>query len=413
MPVAKPGHATATPASKTGALASREPPVEPCCGSDPHRAPSPIPDYIDLFEHAPVGYMRLDASGAIETINHTGAAMLGWDAAWLIGQPFARWVESDDRGLFHTHRDRVHTAGQCLSQELRVKNRQGRILSLRLQSVPETGSSQVAAGCRSILIDVSGEQQAARKLRQLRSQIAQFTRLNTAGELATSLAHELNQPLGTVVLNCETAMRLLDGAASREYASREYELVEALAQAREAACYASEVVRHLRGFLSHTDELRTVCQLSTLVQDVSKLIEIDARDNDVDLELDIGPGLRPVSLDFVQIEQVLLNLAHNSIEALRDKHGGPRQVRITALQQSERQMLVSVEDTGPGMDAEQLQLIFTPFYTTKRDGMGMGLSISRTIIEAHGGKLWAASEPGQGAILRFTLPTTPAEQYAQ
>jgi two-component system, LuxR family, sensor kinase FixL len=361
-----------------------------------------------LFEHAPAGYMRLDASGTIASINSTGAAMLGWEAAWLTGQPFARWVETDDRELFHVHRDRVRTGGQCQSQELRVKNRQGRILTLRLQSVAEAGCGEGAAGCRSILTDVSGEQQAARKLRQLQSQIAHFTRLNTADELATSLAHELNQPLGTVVLNCETAMRLLEGAASIEC-----ELVEALAQAKEAACYASEVVRHLRGFLSHTDELRTVCQLSSLVQDVSKLIEIDARDNDVDLELDVGQGLPPVRLDCVQIEQVLLNLAHNSIEALRDKHGGRRRVKITALHQSERHILVSVEDTGPGMDAKQLKRIFTPFYTTKRDGMGMGLSISRTIIEAHGGKLWAESEPGRGAILRFTLPTGQAERYAQ
>lgn len=408
MPVAQPGHATATSAGTSVASPSCAPPAAHGCGSDPERVPASFPNYADLFEHAPAGYMQLDASGAIATINSTGAAMLGWAAAWLTGQPFARWVESDDRELFQAHRDRVVAAKQCLSQELRVKNRQGRILSLRLQSVFEPGSGQAAGGCRSILIDVSGEQQAARRLRQLQSQIAHFTRLNTAGELATSLAHELNQPLGTVVLNCETAMRLLnDGGDS------EYELAEALAQAREAACFASEVVRHLRGFLSHTDELRTVCQLSTLVQDVSKLIEIDARDNDVDLEIDIGQPLPPVRLDCVQIEQVLLNLAHNSIEALRDKYGDPRRVKITALAQSAQHVLVSVEDTGPGMDAEQLQRICTPFYTTKHNGMGMGLSISRTIVEAHGGKLWAESEPGRGAILRFTLPTIEAEPYAE
>jgi two-component system, LuxR family, sensor kinase FixL len=143
------------------------------------------------------------------------------------------------------------------------------------------------------------------------------------------------------------------------------------------------------------------------------LIEIDARDNDVDLQLDIGQCLPLVRVDCVQIEQVLLNLAHNGIEALRDKYGDPRCVKIAVLQQSPRHILVSVEDTGPGMDARQLQHIFTPFYTTKPDGMGMGLSISRTIIEAHGGKLWAASEPGEGATLRFTLPTLEAERYAE
>jgi two-component system sensor kinase FixL len=393
----------AAPAGKAAAPLVREPPSAQECGGNTERAPAPHRDYIDLFEHAPVGYMQLDASGAIEIINHTGAAMLGWDAAWLTGRPFERWVESDDRELFHAHRDRVRSASQCLTQDLRVKNRQGRILNLRLRSVRETGATLVAAGCRCIIADVSDEQQAARKLRLLRSQIAHLTRLNTAGELASSLAHELNQPLGTVVLNCETALRLLNGAPA------DYELAEALAQAREAACFASEVVRHLRGFLSHGAELRTVCQLSALVQDVSKLIEIDARDNDVELQFEIQPDLAPARLDCVQIEQVLLNLVHNSIEAMRDTCGGPKRVKIAARYTPSQQILVSVEDTGPGMGAEQLRRIFTPFYTTKRDGMGMGLSISRTIIESHGGRLWTESEPRQGAVFRFTLPTITAQ----
>src|ERR1700730_15308664 len=134
MRVAQPGPAAAS-ASTSVASPSWEPPAARGCGSDAERVPTSLPDYVDLLEHAPAGYMQLDASGVIASINSTGAAMLGWDATWLTGQPFVRWVESDDRELFHAHRDRVHTAGQCLSQQLRVKNRQGRILSLRLQSV--------------------------------------------------------------------------------------------------------------------------------------------------------------------------------------------------------------------------------------------------------------------------------------
>ncbi|MGH8165253.1 MAG: sensor histidine kinase, partial [Rhodanobacteraceae bacterium] len=275
----------------------------------------------------------------------------------------------------------------------------------RLHSAGEPSAGEDARGCRCIMIDVSGEQKSARKLRQLQSQLAHMTRLNTAGELASSLAHELNQPLGTVMLNCEAALRLLnDGAA------REYEFAEALIQAREAASFASDVVRHLRGFLRNNEEPQTICALPTLIQDVSTLIRADARDNDIELRLEVEPDLPPVHVDSVQIEQVLLNLAHNSIEAMHG-NGGHKRVTINASAEALNRIRVTVADTGPGLGANQLDRLFTPFYTTKRDGMGMGLSISRTIIEAHGGQLWAAAAPGPGATIHFTLPAIDGQQH--
>jgi len=362
--------------------------------------PSRIPDYVDLFEHAPVGYMLLDASGCIERINRTGAAMLGWDQEWLVGKPFSRWISNNDKQLFRAHQHALSGGERCTSHDLRAKNRQGRTVSLRLESTLETNHLEGGARCRSIMIDVSGEQQSARKLRLLQSQLTHVARLNTAGEMASSLAHELNQPLGTVVLNCEAALRLLKSGASQEY-----EFAEALTQAREAASFASDVVRHLRGFLQGNGELHTVCELSVLVLDVSTLIEADARDNDIELQLEIERDLPLVRVDSVQIEQVLLNLAHNSIEAMRDGGGGPNRVTIRAYRNLPEQIRVSVTDTGPGLGVEHHDRLFTPFYTTKRDGMGIGLSISRTIIEAHGGELWADIDSGNGATFTFTLPS--------
>lgn len=355
------------------------------------------PDYAALFEYAPAGYMQLDAAGCIETINRAGAALLGWDCAWLVGKPFSRWVAVSDRAQFHAHRDNLQAGAQPLSQELRIKNRQGRTVALRLQSASARRGG--AAGFSSIMIDVSDDERSARQLRQLQSQIAHIARVGTAGELATSLAHELNQPLGTVVLNCDAALRLLNGGAGRDD-----EFAEALTQARESACFASEIVRHLRGFLRESDELRSVCELAPLIYDVSRLIEIDARDNDVELQLDIEPLLPRVEVDRVQIEQVLVNLARNSIEAMRERERGSRRVSIAARCEGPNRVMVAVADTGPGIAAGQFDRIFDPFFTTKSGGMGMGLSISRTIIEAHGGRLWAESDPGNGTTLRFTLP---------
>lgn len=365
---------------------------------DANDAPTGTLDFADLFDHAPVGYLVLDGNGCIRKINHPGAAILGWEQSWLTGKPFSNWVTSNDKALLHAHLHTVHRGNA--SQDLRVKNRQGWVVNVRLHSTRESSiGNGISPGCRCIMIDVSGEQQSARKLRHLQSQLAHMTRLNTVGELASNLAHELNQPLGTVMLNCETALRLLN-----EDAAGEYEFAEALIQAREAASFASGVVRHLRGFLRDNDELQTVCELPGLILDVSTLIRADARDDDIELLLEIESDLPRVRVDSVQIEQVLLNLAHNGIEAMREYGGGRNRVIIKAGRDSPNRIRVSVTDTGPGMDASQLERMFAPFYTTKHDGMGIGLSISRTIIEAHGGKLWAAVEPGQGATVHFTLP---------
>jgi len=358
------------------------------------------PDYADLFERAPVGYLLLDATGCIDRINGTGAAILGWGRSWLVGKPFSRWVANNDKQLFHCHRQALRHTRRGTSQALRVKNRQGRWVSLRLESEAETDANGVFSGCRCIMIDISGEEQSARQLRQLQSQLAHVARVHMAGELASSLAHELNQPLGTVVLNCETALRLLNSGDGRDY-----EFAEALAQATEAASYASDIVRHLRDFLRHSDEHHRVCALPAIIRDVTTLIATDARDNDIELELDIAEDMANVRVDPVQIEQVLVNLTHNGIEAMCGSlNGGAGRLTIAAQAISQDRIQISVRDTGPGLTPEQMDRVFGPFYTTKRKGMGMGLSISRSIVEAHGGQLWAAAEAG-GASMLFTLPT--------
>jgi PAS domain S-box-containing protein len=242
----------------------RRPPAQPRPSEDAVSVAAP--DYINLFEHAPVGYMLLNGLGGIEKINCTGAALLGWEASWLAGKRFSRWVANSDKPLFSEHQQLLLTCNGCLTQELRVKNRQGRIVTLRLISVRAVPSTAAAATYRCIMVDVSGEQQSGRERRRLRSQLTHAARVNTAGEFASSLAHELNQPLGTVVLNCEAALRILDdrgGEAS--------ELSEALHQAREAAAFASGVVRHLRGFLRNTGEQRAVCELTPLIENVAAM----------------------------------------------------------------------------------------------------------------------------------------------
>ncbi|WP_166265524.1 sensor histidine kinase [Marinobacter caseinilyticus] len=359
-------------------------------------------DYVDLFEHAPTGYAVLDGVGCIEKINHVGAALLGWQANWLVGQPFSRWLVNSDREPFIAHLRQLGSSAGGHSATLRIKNRQGRLLTLWLQSQVVMGQTNANTIIRTIMVDISGEQASARKLRSLQSQLAHLSRLNTAGELAASLAHELNQPLGTVVLNCDAALRLL---GTDPY--RTDEVMEVLSQAKSAATFASDIVRHLRSFLRDEDEQSSACEFSGLIKDVSVLIEAEAKDNDIELEIDIDPDLPPICADPVQIGQVLVNLAHNSIEAFNERTCTNKRVVIAVKRLPPDRIWVSVTDTGPGIHPHDIEQIFSPFYTTKNHGMGLGLSISRSIIEAHGGKLWATQGMLHGATVEFTLPTPP------
>ena len=150
---------------------------------------------------------------------------------------------------------------------------------------------------------------------------------------------------------------------------------------------------------------RAPCELGALIQDVAKLIEIDVRDNDIDLQLDVEPELPLVSVDKVQIEQVLLNLLRNGIESISERGAdAQRHIGVRAVLESPDQINVAIEDAGVGLNPKHVQRVFKPFYTTKREGMGMGLSISRSIIEAHGGRIWAETVRTQGAVFHFTLP---------
>ena len=358
------------------------------------------PDYTELIEEAPAGYVSIDPAGCIEHINQTGAAILGWEPSQMIGELFSRWIVQADRPTLSGLQKRLQASAAPETQSLRAKNRQGRIVNLRLECRRSSPDLDRESGWRAILIDVSGEQLSARERRHLHTQLEQLGRLNTAGEMATNLAHELNQPLGAILLHCEATLRMLhSGQASVT------ELCEAVSQTREAALFASSIIRRLRSFLRNVDEPRIPCELSTLIQDVAKLIEVDVRDNDIDLYLDVEPDLPPVSVDKVQIEQVLLNLLRNGIESISERGSdAQRSIDVHAMLESPERLKVTIEDAGVGLNPNHVQRIFKPFYTTKREGMGMGLSISRSIIEAHGGRIWAEVVRLQGAVFHFTLP---------
>jgi C4-dicarboxylate-specific signal transduction histidine kinase len=227
-----------------------------------------------------------------------------------------------------------------------------------------------------------------------------MARLSSVGEMASSLAHELNQPLGAVTNYCKAGLRLLRGDGERE------RIAEALEKASTQAQRAGDVIHHIRDFVRKDTRRRAYVDLNDIVREAVRLTEADIRKKRCSIRLKLYERLPRVIGDRIQLEQVILNLLRNGTEAMVDCNAQERELVVFSRVLDGRMVRVSVRDSGAGLDDETMKRIFDPFYTTKSDGMGMGLPISRSIIEAHAGHLWAEQRvpPGSGAIFHFTLP---------
>jgi signal transduction histidine kinase len=237
-----------------------------------------------------------------------------------------------------------------------------------------------------------------------RQRMAEFAHLNrqaTAGELSASIAHELNQPLGAILSNTETAELMLDSPVPNIK-----EIKTILGDIKRADQRATEVIQRLRRLLTKSGvEARNV-DLNDIVGEVIGILRAQAAAQDVTVTNVLAPYPLIVKGDRVQIEQVLLNLVVNAIDAVSEKRDQLRRVTVRTHLLDETMAELTVSDSGPGIPAEALKQIFEPFYTTKKRGMGMGLAIARTIVEAHGGRIWAENQAGAGAIFRLTLPVS-------
>ncbi len=254
---------------------------------------------------------------------------------------------------------------------------------------------QIIESSRDITARVRAEEQA----RQRQAELAHVARLGTMGEMAAGLAHELNQPLSAIVNYIQACLeRIQSGMGDPS------ELLEDMDQAAAQAERAGEIIEKVRDFVRKGKPQRTSVDINALVKEAADLLSFELRQQAVQLRLDLADSLPLVMAEPIQIEQVIVNLMRNSLEAMGENERGARKLSIRTLRSESGPVEFAIYDTGPGLPAELLDGIFDPFFTTKPDGMGMGLSISRSIIEAHGGRLWATSNSDHGATFLFTLP---------
>ncbi|MGH7309470.1 MAG: sensor histidine kinase, partial [Candidatus Rokuibacteriota bacterium] len=247
--------------------------------------------------------------------------------------------------------------------------------------------------------DVTERKRIELEAQRSRQELAHFTRVSTMGELTASLAHELNQPLTGILANAQAARRFLD-ASPPDLG----EVQEILGDIIEDDKRAAEVIQRLRDFLRKGESQQLPLDLNAVIGDVAKLVSSDAVIRNVTLTLVLDPDLPIVIADRVQLQQVILNLLINGMEAMGDNAGGERPLVVRTECTEAQEVHVSVRDAGPGLRDGTQEIIFEPFYTTKPAGMGMGLAIARSIIEAHEGAIWAVNNPTRGAAFHFTIP---------
>jgi len=247
--------------------------------------------------------------------------------------------------------------------------------------------------------DITERKRAEQALYKAQAELAHVTRVSTLGEMTTSIAHEVNQPLGAVVNNASACLRWLAGEAPNlEEARQSARLIIADGHR------ASEIIGRIRALVKKSPPRKDRLDINETILEVIALARSEAQKNGVSLQTQLSSDLPLILGDRIQLQQVTLNLIINAIEAMSGVGEGPRELRVGSEKDDSRGVLVTVRDSGLGLDPKSLDHLFTAFYTTKPQGMGMGLAISRSIVEAHGGRLWATANEGRGATFEFTLP---------
>lgn len=365
-----------------------------------------------IYEHSPVGIALLDASGRIRTANPAFRQMVGYDAQAIRTCSLQTLTPAEDRAATQARIERL-LAGQV--REYHVQRRYQRQDGERVwanTSVALIPDDQPAEPLLLVVAeDITEQKRAEHALARTRHELAQVARASTLGELAASIAHEVNQPLAAIVTNGHASLRWLDALPPNEAEAR-----AAVQRIIRDANRAGEVITRIRRFLQRGEVARGALALPAVIADVLALVRSEAQARQVTLHAEVDAALPDVVADRVQIEQVLLNLLMNALEALGrppDAPGTPapasaaglREVRLHAQRHGPGCLRLTVRDSGPGIAPAVRERLFDAFQTTKPDGMGMGLAISRSIVESHGGQLWASANPdGPGAAFSFTLP---------
>jgi PAS domain S-box-containing protein len=356
----------------------------------------------DVIETIPGYVWSARPDGSIDFINKRWLEFSGFSLDQALGWGWTEAVHPDDRaGLVEAWRA-AFTTGKSMETEARVRSADGQYRWLLIRNVPlhdEKGKITKWYGKSTDIDDRKRAEEERERLRHVEADLAHINRVSMMGELSASIAHEVNQPLTGIVSNGSACLRFLAGDAPDLEEAR-----DAVRDIVRDGKRAGEVIARIRSLTKRTAPRNEKLDMNETIRDVLVLVGDEAKRKSVGIGTRFADDLFPVSGDRVQLQQVVLNLLMNGIEAMSGTNEGARQVTITTRNIDDGQVQVTVQDSGTGIDPNALGKIFDPFYTTKPGGMGMGLSICRSIVQSHGGRLWATANNGHGTSFHFSLP---------
>ncbi len=359
-----------------------------------------------ILDTVPDAMVVIDEKGWMQSFSATAERLFGYTAEEAIGQNVRILMPSPYREQHDGYLERYLATGERriigIGRVVVGQRKDGSTFPMEL-AVGEMCSS----GQRyftGFIRDLTERQRTETRLQELQAELVHMSRFTALGEMASTLAHEINQPLTAISNYLRGCRRLLERSTDEKAVM----LRQAVEQAADQALRAGQIIRHLREFVARGESERHVENLVKLIEEASALALVGAKEKGVRVTFRFDPKASLVLVDRIQIQQVLLNLMRNAIEAMQDSPRRELVVRTGALRGN--MIEVSVADTGPGIAPEIGDQLFHPFVTTKKQGMGVGLSICRSIVEAHGGKIWADSTPGKGTVFRFTLRAIREEE---
>ncbi|MGZ8227935.1 MAG: sensor histidine kinase, partial [Methylococcaceae bacterium] len=365
------------------------------------QAAAALERYTLLYDFAPVGYLTLKETGQVEEINLTGALMLGAPRSHIIGQPLASYFTAGAQ--LHDHLAETCKKGDNLITELQLNQPDGDLLDVQLESRVINDREGLLCGVHTIMTNIAIRKTLERELQRQRGDMESLLQQQVAAQTASAIAHDLNQPLAAVSVYSEVAIRYLNG----ESVNLE-QLRRALTGCVDQSKRAGRSLHELLNFLHKGELTCEAMDLNALIQEALAIARNDGLGGFQPV-LNLEPELPPVLGNRIQVKKVLVNLLRNSVEAMREANIPMAAIIIKVTTIAEWNLAqVTVQDSGPGLNDETIKNIFQPFFTTKPKGIGLGLAISRSLIEANGGQLWVEPDARPGATFHFTLPFAPS-----
>jgi two-component system sensor kinase FixL len=352
----------------------------------------------------------IDERGRIESLSATAEKLFGYSMAEAAGQNIKMFMPEPHRSQHDDYLERYLLTGEKhiigIGRIVVGQRKDGTTFPMHL-TIGELQSAD-RHYFTGFIRDLTDQELTQNRLRELQSEVTHMSRFTALGEMASTLAHEINQPLTAINNYLKGCHRLLQKAEGEQVPA----LRAALAKAADQALRAGQIIRRLREFVARGDSERQVENLPKLVEDASTLALVGTRENAIAVSFRLDPRAELVLVDRIQIQQVLVNLIRNAVEILMEAPDA-RELGIETVLGGDGMVQVSVADSGAGLAPEVRAHLFQPFVTTKQKGMGLGLSICRTIIEAHGGKIWVEPRPRGGTIFRFTLRAAEESEEAE